>query len=118
MTFKIETEAASGPDFGFGVVESDEALRIDLSNFTRAERFQRQAKIAVWAVEDETALDDYINAQSEMMDALYLAYPDLWTVLNENIEECRIGLRASAATPSAQADTGQAEPANSLGIKF
>jgi hypothetical protein len=118
MTFKIETQVRNGPDCSFGKYERDDGLKIVLSSFTRAERFYRHTKVSVWAVEDEAALNYLVDSQSDMLDALFLSYPDLWETLNDEIEECRAGLKAGAAKSSATAETGPAAPGNSLGIVF
>lgn len=120
MTFKIDTGGSGwdGPNFSFGKIEDDENLQIDLSNYTRAERFKRQTLATVWGVDTEEGLTEYMDGKSAMLDALFLAYPDMWDEIQEQEQECRDGLKAGAANASASADTDPAEPGNSLGIKF
>ena len=120
MTFAIATvdqEEPQRPYGSFGKYEHDYGLQVDLSNWQRADRFKRKCILEIWTIETVNDLDGYLASQDFMLDALMLAHPDMAAEVQENIEDCRRGL-THAATKSAQADQGRAEPGNVLGIAF
>lgn len=120
MTFEIATAVQDEPQrpYGsFGKYEHDYGLNVDLSDWTRADRFKRKCIATIWSVEAINDLEGYIAGQDFMLDALYLAHPDMSAEIEEAVTECRAGF-ASATDPSAQADQRPAAPGNSLGITF
>lgn len=116
--FKIDTGVEQPRAYGsFGKYEHDDSLNVDLSNWQRADRFKRKCIEAIWGVEDADDLDTYLSSQDYMLDAIYLAHPDMHEEIRSNEQECRDGL-AHATTSSAQADTDPAAPGNCLNITF
>lgn len=118
--FAIATVAQDEPQrpYGsFGKYEHDYGLDVDLSDWTRADRFKRKCIATIWSVESLNDLEGYLSGQDFMRDALHLAHPDMAAEIEEAATECRDGLTA-AAHPSAQADPIPAAPGNSLGITF
>lgn len=121
--FKIDTGNASkiegwdGPSFGMGSDAGDEGLRIDLSDWTRADRFKRQTLAGIWEQETTDDLAAFMDCRSVMMDALFLAHPDMADEITEQEQDCRVQMQA-AQTNSAKADPHRAAPGNSLGISF
>ena len=116
MTFQIDTGAKERSTDWHAEIKQDGGFAIDLSNWTRADRFKRQTIEAIWGVGDAADLDALTSDKDMELEALFLSHPDLWDEIDEALDECRAGF--SAAQPSAQADTVLAEPANSLGIEF
>ncbi|KQI67030.1 hypothetical protein AN189_17555 [Loktanella sp. 3ANDIMAR09] len=120
MTFEIATVAQEEPQrpYGsFGKYEHDYGMNVDLSDWTRADRFKRKCIETIWSIENANDLDGYLASQDFMLDALHLAHPNMAAEIREHETECRAGL-ANATTPSAQADTDPAAPGNVLGIEF
>ena len=108
MTFQIDTGQRHSPNF-YEEVKRDEGFAMDMSDWTRADRFKRQTIEAIWSSGDAADLD-IITAQKDIeLEALFLSHPDMWDEIEEALDECRAGFRASS---------GPAEPGNSLGIKF
>lgn len=116
MTFAIDTGAAEkiAPiPKSSGV---DETMRISLADDTRADRLRRQIIANIEACEDQEMLDEYMSGEDMLLDTFYMDRPDFWETINNAFENCS-GFLPSAKR-SAQAETVQAEPANSLGISF
>lgn len=124
MTFAIDTGASTEPDVRLGDFPeyqslSERAAPAPFSGIITAEfarEFTNSTISEVWSVGDATDLDRLTSERDLLLEALFLAYPDLWDEIDEALDECRASL--SAANPSAQADTDPAAPGNSLGITF
>lgn len=116
MTFQIDT--GDTPIQGsFGRYEHDDNFNVDLSDWVRADRFKRQTIHDIWGVGDIPDLDGIMSGNSHMLDALFLAHPDMWDEIKEHEQDCRAGL-LDAERRLAKANADPAEPGNCLGIKF
>lgn len=89
----------------------DATQRVDLTNGLRAERYHRQIKENVEACETLADLESYCEAETLILDQLYLNWPEFHDIVTDAIEMQRAVL-APRATPSAIADPRPAEPGN------
>jgi len=95
----------------------DDTQSVDLSNTMRAERLSRQIIANIEACENDEILKEYMEAETIMLDAMYLNRHVLW----QDIDEAHIMQRAifsASANQSAKAVPQSAAPTNSLGISF
>lgn len=106
--FQIDTGNQNKPAIGsFGAPSEHYGNGVvTLTDPVRAERFMRHTITAVWAVNDAADLDLIQAEHDEMLESLYLNFPDYWEKVDEAFDECR-AIFAGAAKPSAQADPCQ-----------
>lgn len=98
--------------------EIDETLSVNLSNGMRAERLHRQIIDNIWLHETSLELEAYWGAESVIIDALWLSWPDMFEAVKDAYETQLSILRDCERKPLAKADPGLAVPTNSLGIVF
>lgn len=96
----------------------DETQSVDLRNGERAERLRRQIIENIWAHETSIELEGYWEAESVILDAMWLQWPDFFSDCKDAYETQLSVLRDCERTQSAKADPMSAEPTNSLGIAF
>lgn len=78
--------------------EIDDTQRPDLRHGIRAERIHRQIIEAIERHECPRELDDYMTAETVILDEMYLAWPDFSAAIQDAYETHRICLVAGGAT--------------------
>lgn len=114
MTFAIDTGSApEAPVAKSATIDGS----IDLAAQPEwAERAHRQIIEALQCCETLEQIEEYWKAETLLLDAFYMAYPEYWDRIKEAYDDCRILVDPKAKLPHGNADP--AEPGNSLGIAF
>ena len=114
MTFAIDTGSApEAPEAKSAILDGG----IDLAAQPAwAERAHRQVIEALQGCESVEQINEYWKAETLLIDAFYMAYPEYWERIKEAYDEQRIFVDPKTKLPSGNADP--AEPGNSLGITF
>lgn len=105
MTFEIDT-GGNGQDVFRKSSGIDDTMRVDMSDFVRAERMHRQIIENIEVHEDPADLDKYVADESVIIDALFLAWPDFAAAIQDVHETHRACLIHGAqifAAPTPQA---------------
>jgi sirohydrochlorin ferrochelatase len=116
MTFAIDTGSAQ-PTWQAKSAVVDETQNIRFSNWTRADRAKRQVIEEIEGCELAKDVDDYVAAESIMIDALFLFDPIMADEIADAAEAQKAILKSGgveAATP----DPHPAAPGNVLNKTF
>ncbi len=74
--------------------------RVDLRDATRAERLHRQIIENIEAHEDPDALNEYVEAESLIIDAMFMEWPEYAAAITDAHEAHLIILKAGLASVS------------------
>lgn len=98
--FEIATKAPEPQGIFVKSSVIEEGQKVDFRNATRAERLHRQIIENIGAHEDPDALNEYVAAESLIIDALFMEWPEYAAAVTDAHETHLIILRAGMASAS------------------
>lgn len=76
----------------------DDTMNIRFTDWTRADRARRQIIEAIYSVNDLPTLQEYVEAEDLLIDALFLFDPEMADSIREAHEDVRAMLTAPKST--------------------